>query len=203
QSVKSSMIFVIVFVFFSSRRRHTRSKRDWSSDVCSSDLLRKKIQEAGLDIPVTNASISKLQDDPNTLVVTQIELHDRAEKRAPSAEFVSVENFMNSPKYQESVDRMTKDAQAEPAPASATPEDAGDVTALDLKKVDHIIFACDAGMGSSAMGASVLRNMAKKADIQVEITNSSINNLKADDATLIVTQKELYDRAVKKAPQAQ
>src|SRR5699024_11586937 len=27
------------FIFFSSRRRHTRSKRDWSSDVCSSDLL--------------------------------------------------------------------------------------------------------------------------------------------------------------------
>src|SRR2546421_8379348 len=27
--------------FFSSRRRHTRSDRDWSSDVCSSDLLRK------------------------------------------------------------------------------------------------------------------------------------------------------------------
>src|SRR6266704_4589698 len=26
--------------FFSSRRRHTRSKRDWSSDVCSSDLRR-------------------------------------------------------------------------------------------------------------------------------------------------------------------
>src|SRR5699024_11747355 len=26
--------------FFSSRRRHTRSKRDWSSDVCSSDLKR-------------------------------------------------------------------------------------------------------------------------------------------------------------------
>src|SRR5699024_10699886 len=26
---------------FSSRRRHTRSKRDWSSDVCSSDLLRR------------------------------------------------------------------------------------------------------------------------------------------------------------------
>src|SRR5207247_3371933 len=28
------------FFFFSSRRRHTRSTRDWSSDVCSSDLLR-------------------------------------------------------------------------------------------------------------------------------------------------------------------
>src|SRR5207249_6634048 len=30
---------LLVF-FFSSRRRHTRSKRDWSSDVCSSDLAR-------------------------------------------------------------------------------------------------------------------------------------------------------------------
>src|SRR2546429_5507950 len=28
-----------VFFFFSSRRRHTRCSRDWSSDVCSSDLL--------------------------------------------------------------------------------------------------------------------------------------------------------------------
>src|SRR6266536_5486806 len=31
--------FVIAFFFFSSRRRHTRSTRDWSSDVCSSDYL--------------------------------------------------------------------------------------------------------------------------------------------------------------------
>src|SRR2546428_6640261 len=30
---------IILFFFFSSRRRHTRSDRDWSSDVCSSDLL--------------------------------------------------------------------------------------------------------------------------------------------------------------------
>src|SRR6266511_4938492 len=29
----------IFFFFFSSRRRHTRFSRDWSSDVCSSDLL--------------------------------------------------------------------------------------------------------------------------------------------------------------------
>src|SRR5699024_12182743 len=32
--------------FFSSRRRHTRSKRDWSSDVCSSDLLELQRQSA-------------------------------------------------------------------------------------------------------------------------------------------------------------
>src|SRR2546422_5553141 len=33
-----TMAFNVVFFFFSSRRRHTRCSRDWSSDVCSSDL---------------------------------------------------------------------------------------------------------------------------------------------------------------------
>src|SRR5206468_5692676 len=32
------LAYITVFFFFSSRRRHTRSDRDWSSDVCSSDL---------------------------------------------------------------------------------------------------------------------------------------------------------------------
>src|SRR5207249_8132248 len=32
-------VLIGVLFFFSSRRRHTRSKRDWSSDVCSSDLM--------------------------------------------------------------------------------------------------------------------------------------------------------------------
>src|SRR2546428_7560087 len=40
------------FFFFSSRRRHTRSDRDWSSDVCSSDLLLV------LAVPHAHASIS-------------------------------------------------------------------------------------------------------------------------------------------------
>src|SRR5438105_14032145 len=36
-------MFLFFFFFFSSRRRHTRSTRDWSSDVCSSDLIIKEI----------------------------------------------------------------------------------------------------------------------------------------------------------------
>src|SRR5438034_10238562 len=35
----SFYFFYLLFFFFSSRRRHTRSLCDWSSDVCSSDLL--------------------------------------------------------------------------------------------------------------------------------------------------------------------
>src|SRR6266508_6108493 len=37
-----------MFFFFSSRRRHTRWPRDWSSDVCSSDLLEdREAHDAG------------------------------------------------------------------------------------------------------------------------------------------------------------
>src|SRR5690606_40601178 len=37
------------FFFFSSRRRHTRFSRDWSSDVCSSDLIAAPVSEFGDD----------------------------------------------------------------------------------------------------------------------------------------------------------
>src|SRR5690349_2249993 len=39
EMVKPSHFQLFAFIFFSSRRRHTSSLRDWSSDVCSSDLL--------------------------------------------------------------------------------------------------------------------------------------------------------------------
>src|SRR2546429_6716233 len=36
-------MLIILFFFFSSRRRHTRCSRDWSSDVCSSDLFEHPV----------------------------------------------------------------------------------------------------------------------------------------------------------------
>src|SRR5690348_18308025 len=41
------MRFILIFFFFSSRRRHTRWTGDWSSDVCSSDLPRAQGSQAG------------------------------------------------------------------------------------------------------------------------------------------------------------
>src|SRR5439155_12508975 len=40
-------IYTLVYFFFSSRRRHTRWPRDWSSDVCSSDLVRAHVRGEG------------------------------------------------------------------------------------------------------------------------------------------------------------
>src|SRR2546426_6380505 len=43
------MAVASLFFFFSSRRRHTRLQGDWSSDVCSSDLVGLKRQERGAE----------------------------------------------------------------------------------------------------------------------------------------------------------
>src|SRR5699024_11404395 len=43
--------------FFSSRRRHTRSKRDWSSDVCSSDLIGSEAVLMGTLVSIRTASL--------------------------------------------------------------------------------------------------------------------------------------------------
>lgn len=75
-------------------------------------------------------------------------------------------------------------------------EDAG-----DLSGVEKIIFACDAGMGSSAMGASILRKKAKEADLPVSVTNTAISQIPAD-ADLVVTHQDLTKRAMEKIPGA-
>ena len=69
--------------------------------------------------------------------------------------------------------------------------------------ITSIVFACDAGMGSSAMGASVLRNKIKKAGFtDVTVENLAIANLR-DDVDLIVTHQDLTARAETMAPGAQ
>jgi PTS system mannitol-specific IIC component len=69
-------------------------------------------------------------------------------------------------------------------------------------QVKNIVFACDAGMGSSAMGASVLRNKIKKAGVEgVTVVNKAIANLDGT-ADLVITQAQLTDRAKQSAPGA-
>ena len=69
--------------------------------------------------------------------------------------------------------------------------------------IHHIVFACDAGMGSSAMGASVLRNKIKKAGFtDVSVVNVAIANLN-DDVDLVITHQDLTPRAETMAPSAQ
>ncbi|MFJ2370524.1 PTS mannitol transporter subunit IICB [Microbacterium sp. NPDC087665] len=78
---------------------------------------------------------------------------------------------------------------------------AGTATAVATdRRIENVVFACDAGMGSSAMGASVLRNKFKKAGVEgVTVTNQAIANLDGT-ADLVITQQQLTDRAKAQSP---
>ena len=88
--------------------------------------------------------------------------------------------------------------QASKGEGTTEVSEADDVPSVD--DIERIIFACDAGMGSSAMGASLLRKKVKAEGIDLPVTNSAIGNLQDDAKTLVITQEELTTRARKQAP---
>ncbi|GAB2505637.1 PTS sugar transporter subunit IIA [Nocardia heshunensis] len=68
--------------------------------------------------------------------------------------------------------------------------------------VSTIVFACDAGMGSSAMGASVLRKKIREAGFgEVTVVNKAISNL-TDTYDVVVTHRDLAERARAQTPSA-
>jgi mannitol PTS system EIICBA or EIICB component len=68
--------------------------------------------------------------------------------------------------------------------------------------IHEIVFACDAGMGSSAMGASVLRRKIQDAGYgDVTVVNKAISAL-TDDYDLVITHQDLTERARRETPSA-
>lgn len=107
-------------------------------------------------------------------------------------------------KEEDDIDAATRrmhDMKAE-SKGAATPLAAGEVS-NDLSHVRKIIVACDAGMGSSAMGAGVLRKKVQDAGLtHISVTNSAINSL-PPDVDLVITHRDLTERAMRQVPQAQ
>lgn len=96
-----------------------------------------------------------------------------------------------------------EDAQSEmaarkaEAKGQAAPAEIGNVSG-----VKKIIFACDAGMGSSAMGATKFRKRIEGIRPDIKVTNTSVDNIPSD-CDIAVVQATLVERAKKSAPQAQ
>ncbi|WP_139991054.1 PTS mannitol transporter subunit IICB [Paenibacillus paridis] len=89
----------------------------------------------------------------------------------------------------------SKGTAAAPAPSAPTGQ-------LTKEQVNKIVFSCDAGMGSSAMGASILRKKINAAELPITVINTAINDIPGD-ADIVITHKTLTDRARQKAPNAE
>ena len=75
----------------------------------------------------------------------------------------------------------------------------GNLKQVTVKK---IVFACDAGMGSSAMGATTLRKKVQAAGLDIEVIHKAIEDIPAD-CQIVVTHESLAGRAKAVAPQAE
>lgn len=73
------------------------------------------------------------------------------------------------------------------------------INAVKATNVKKIYVACDAGMGSSAMAASVLQKKINAAGLSITVTNVPIQHI-PDDADIVVTHKQLTESAIKAKP---
>jgi PTS system mannitol-specific IIC component len=99
------------------------------SSAMGASVLRRKVQQAGFDdVTVVNRAIQNLEDEWD-LVVVHRDLADRARLRTPSAAHVTVDNFMNSPRYDEVVEVLHQtngpggEAVTDEAPAGSSVSD--------------------------------------------------------------------------------
>lgn len=73
----------------------------------------------------------------------------------------------------------------------------------ESQMIDQIIVACDAGIGSSAMGASLIDKELKRLGIELPVTNQSIYEVENNRASLILVHSQLKNQLQKLAPKVQ
>lgn len=102
-----------------------------------------------------------------------------------------------------SLEEAQEEVASRKAEAKGTKTGAGaEPVAVRTEGVRKVVFACDAGMGSSAMGATKFRNRIKAQRPDLTVINTSVDTIPAD-CDIAVVQITLVERARKSVPQAQ
>lgn len=97
----------------------------------------------------------------------------------------------------------TADTASSTAEGVNTANNAGEAGKVDAAAIRKIAFACDAGMGSSAMGATVLKKkLAAVGRNDIEVIHTPVSSIPAD-VQIVVTHQELGERAAHSNPNAE
>ena len=119
---------------------------------------------------------------------------------ATAVSFVVASILLKTSAQDDNEDSLEK-ASAQMKDMKASSKGATTGADINLADVKAVYVACDAGMGSSAMGAGLLRKKVDAAGLDITVTNYAINNLPAD-SQIVITHKDLTDRARKTIPGA-
>ena len=159
------------------------------SSAMGASLLRKKFQAENVNIDVTNSAINQLKADNHTLVITQQELTPRARQTAPDATHVSVDNFLQSPKYDELVQRFTGNEATVDTP-TATQQ-----TTERVENIKNVVVVFDEQKrGTGTMITDTLEKAAKASESKLNISKVSVNDMVDQDGTVFVVPNELSDQ---------
>lgn len=160
-------------------------------------ILFFSIMNAGLNGPAAPGSIiAFLMMSPRDSIITSLigVVLAAAVSFVIASPIVKMAGAKNLEDAQGKMQQMKAEAKGTAAPAAAAPLTEGGA-------VKKVVFACDAGMGSSAMGATKFRNRIKAERPDLTVTNTSVDNIPVD-ADVVVCQQVLADRARACAPQA-
>lgn len=119
---------------------------------------------------------------------------------ATATSFVVASILLKTTSQAEDEDSLEK-ASAQMKDMKSSSKGAVSGAEINLADVKAVYVACDAGMGSSAMGAGLLRKKVEAAGLDIFVTNHAINNLPAD-SQIVITHKDLTDRARSTVPGA-
>lgn len=159
------------------------------SSAMGASLLRKKFQAENVNIDVTNSAINQLKADNHTLVITQQELTPRARQTAPDATHVSVDNFLQSPKYDELVQRFTGNEATVNIPASS------EKITERVENIQNLVVVFDEQKrGTGTMITDTLEKAAKASESKLNISKVSVNDMVDQDGTVFVVPNELSDQ---------
>ncbi|MGN1032589.1 MAG: PTS mannitol-specific transporter subunit IIBC, partial [Intestinibacter sp.] len=157
------------------------------SSAMGAARFKARIKDLDLGIEVAAAPVDNVPADAQ-IIVTHESLAERA-KAKYDVEIIEIKNFLKDENIEALYNRLANGGSAE-AEVAVTAE-AKEVAKSDIKK---IIFACDAGMGSSAMGAARFKARIKDLDLGIEVAAAPVDNVPAD-AQIIVTHESLAQRA--------
>lgn len=162
------------------------------SSAMGESILRKALKDASISgIDVKHSSVDSIPAGAD-VVFTQENLVERAKKSAESSRIITIKNFLDRSRYDEFINEI-KLSDKGSASQSTSANSAATVSA-DVKL---IVFACDAGMGSSAMGESILKKALKDASIlDIMVKHSSVDSIPVG-ADVVFTQENLLERARK------
>ncbi|MBV4417853.1 PTS mannitol transporter subunit IICBA [Clostridium tyrobutyricum] len=162
------------------------------SSAMGESLLKKQLKDAGIEgIKVEHYSVDSIPKETD-IVFVQENLSERARNSAPDAEIITVKNFLDRARYQEFIQRLKNDS-----------DDNSNNIVNEESDINFVVFACDAGMGSSAMGESLLKKQLKDVGIEgIKVEHYSVDSI-PKDTDVVFVQENLSERARNSAPDAE